>query len=456
MNDRVDSLVAEHFRQTRREVRKLFLKIWGGGFFIVILGFALACFFVQPAPPRKIVIATGPEDGAYYQFASMYADVMQAQGITLEVRPSAGSIQNYDWLTQDNDVELAIVQGGAAKSGVLNTDSLESLASLYFEPVWVFYRAENSLEDLRSLTKLRIAIGRQNSGTAAIARLLLAENGIEESPSTVLMQQGGSKAMQELENGNLDVAIFVLSPSSPIIGQLIRNDDIKLLDFDRHDAYTRRHPFLTSVILERGVIDLEQDYPRTDVNLIAPVANLVATKSLHDALIPLLLRAATDAQDQQSSLLQPGRFPSTEFVEFPVNTSAQLYFENGPPFLQKYLPFWIASAIDRGKILLLPAITLLLPLLRIAPPIYRWRIRSRIYRWYEILRGIESDMRSEVDKSALQKHAETLSEMETELDDIRTVPLSYMEEFYNLRLHVEFVERRIHKAINSCTDSEQD
>ena len=162
-----------------------------------------------------------------------------------------------------------------------------------------------------------------------------------------------------------------------------------------------------------------------------------------------MFRAATETHRRDGSLLQRGRLPSTEFVEFPLNESARMYFDDGPPFLQKYLPFWIASAVDRGKILLLPALTLLLPLFRVAPPLYRWRIRSRIYRWYEILRGIESDLRSQADAGTLRKHATTVCTMEGELDDLSSVPLAYMQEFYNLRLHVEFVERRVKRVLNA-------
>ncbi len=172
----------------------------------------------------------------------------------------------------------------------------------------------------------------------------------------------------------------------------------------------------------------------------------MATPELHDALVPLLLRAAKQVHEQGDNLVRKGRFPSPEFVEAPLNESARRYFESGPPFLQKYLPFWIASAIDRGKILLLPALTLLLPLFRIAPPIYRWRIRSRIYKWYEVLRQIEGDLAKHASLNILRDHTLTLDKMEKELDELVSVPLAFMQEFYNLRLHLEFVERRLARA----------
>ncbi|MCP4777121.1 MAG: hypothetical protein GY880_23115, partial [Planctomycetaceae bacterium] len=219
--------------------------------------------------------------------------------------------------------------------------------------------------------------------------------------------------------------------------------DLRLLDFDRHEAYARRHPFLSAVTLEEGVVDLEKNYPKSKVHLIAPAANLVANKELHDALVPMLLRAADTVHKREPSLFQRDKLPSAQFIEFPLNESAERYFESGPPLLQKYLPFWVASFLDRGAILLLPALTLLLPLFKVAPPLYRWRIRSRIYRWYTLLRQMETDLKLDENTEKLQAHWKTLQIMETELDDLHNVPLAYMQEFYSLRLHIEFVERRL-------------
>lgn len=453
MSLRHDSPLIKHFRETRGQFRGLLLKIWGGGFLVVIIGFALAWFFIQPAPPRTIVMATGSQHAAYYKFAQEYADHLASHGITLELRSTAGSLENYRLLQSDLEVDLAIVQGGTTPAELRDESDIESLASLYFEPVWLFYRSDDPYSDLQDLRDKRIAIGRESSGTESMALLLLSDNGIDASSGATFVNAGGLDAKRQLELSQVDAAFFVTSPKADVVRDLIVKEDIRLLSFDRHAAYARRHPFLTSVILEQGVIDLQRDFPRSDVLLVAPAANLVATRALHDALIPLLLRAATETHSRDGSLLQQGSLPSAEFVEFPLNESARMYFDDGSPFLQKYLPFWIASAVDRGKILLLPALALLLPLFRVAPPLYRWRIRSRIYRWYEILRGIESDLRSQADVETLSKHANTVSTMEGELDDLSSVPLSYMQEFYNLRLHVEFVERRLKRVLGEIQSS---
>jgi TRAP transporter TAXI family solute receptor len=452
MPSRYERLLSERLRETRSQLRGLWLKLWGGGFLVVVAGFAIAWFLMEPAPPRTVVIVSGAEDGAYYHFAELYAEHLAQQGIRLEVRSTAGSIQNYELLHSDPTVDLAIVQGGTAPEEALSAGDIESIASLYLEPFWVFYRSEQVLSDLRDLQNRRIAIGADGSGTQAMARLMLAENGVDPA-SDDFVAVGGAEASGRLQSGTVDAACFVMSPDAPIIRTLLESDGIHLLSFQRHAAYARRHPFLNDVTLYRGVIDFERDVPAEDVFLVAPAANLVADRELHDALVPLLLRAATQTHEPGSSLVRAGRFPSTEFIEFPLNESARRYFESGPPLLQKYLPFWVASAIDRGKVLLLPAFTLLLPLLKIAPPVYRWRIRSRIYRWYELLRRIERDLREGVDKDTLDRHVKTLSEMQRELDELASVPLAYMEEFYNLRLHVEFVERRVRKAMDASVDS---
>lgn len=442
MSPTPESLFSEHLRETRRQLRALWLKVWGGGFLIVMVGFCLAWFFIQPAPPREIHMAVGSPEGAYFHFANAYADELAKQGINLHLHTSNGSLDDYELLQKQNEIDLAIVQGGTAAANKLSDPEIESLASLYLEPVWVFYRSPTPYLDVRSLEGKKIAIGRYGSGTAALTHLVLQENGIT-SASAEFLSIGGRESIRQLEQGTIDAAFFVTSPSAETIRTLSNIPELRLLNFDRHEAYAQRHQFLSAVILEEGVVNLEHNYPNSKVHLIAPAANLVANRQLHDSLIPMLLRAADTVHKREPTLFKRGKFPSAEFIEFPLNESAERYFASGPPLLQKYLPFWVASFFDRGAILLLPALTLLLPLFKVAPPLYRWRIRSRIYRWYKLLREMETDLKSDENVKTLHAHWKTLQVMETELDDLQNVPLAYMQEFYSLRLHIEFVERRL-------------
>lgn len=437
--------VLEEFREARVE----FYRTWGPGLALTLVGFLIAWFFVKPAPPDTVVIAAGPRDGAYYNFATKYAEVFAENGVTLDVRETAGSVENYRLLKEDSDVQLAIVQGGTAPPDATE-DSYEAIASLYLEPVWIFTKGEAPETDLRSLAGKRIAVGRDGSGTSSIALKLLAANGLlptDDNPQDKHVSRfeavpiSGAAAARALRDGDVDAAFFVLSPQSALIHDLLREKTMWLVRLKRHRAYQQLFPFLSSVTLAEGVIDLSQNLPREPIPQIAPAANLICTAELHDAFIPLLLKASHRVHGAGDIYGEASRFPSLEFAEFPPNPVAQEYYESGPSLLQRHVPFWIASLIDRTKIMLLPLLTLAFPLFKIAPPVYRWRIRSRIYRWYKLLREIDQHADGATAEQRT-RNLDTLSEMQRELEEI-SVPLSYMEEFYNLRLHIDLVRRRL-------------
>jgi TRAP transporter TAXI family solute receptor len=440
--ERTTSLL-ERYWDTQRNLKRWWLRLWGSGLLLVLVVFAVAWYFVEPAPSKRIVIAVGAKDGAYWQFAQRYAEFFKQYDIELELRKTGGSLENYQLLVAENDIHVAIVQGGSVPEQIRESNQLESIASLYLEPVWVFYRGDTLITELRQLKGKTIAVGRKNSGTQALSRLLLKENGVEPTQKGRFIDIGGEDAKAQLQAGKIDAAFFVTSPQSRIIHDLILTDDVKLLSFERHEAYPQRFPFLSDVVLQRGVVDLSKNLPEENVHLVSPAANLVASHELHDSLIPLFIKAATLTHERGERLTRSEKFPSTEFVEFPLNESARLYFESGPPFLQKYLPFWLASFVDRAKVLLWPLVTLMFPLFKIAPPLYRWRIRSRIYKWYEVLRAIEADLKPGTSHVALLHHIDAVADIERELDDLNSVPLAHMEEFYNLRLHVELVRSRV-------------
>lgn len=434
-NSNTSPSLLDELRHTRREV----LKTGGPLFVVALLGFLVAIYFVEPPPPTELVIATGSPDGGYYDAARKYARMLKEHGITLEVRETAGSVENYELLLNDNDIDLAIVQGGTSPEAVVG-GRLESLATLYLEPIWVFLPKDVHIQRLAELQGKRIAVGAAGSGTQALTHLLLHANGVRDGEEgTSFVMAPGQRATEMLETNDVDAAFFVLSAESPLIRDLLRNEQIELLSFDRSRAYAQRYPFLEDVVLSQGVVDLEGDLPDRDVQLVAPAANLIATSELHDALIPLLLEAATETHQMGGLVTEPGAHPSLDAVEFPPSAIARHYLKHGPSFFQKYLGFWVASLIDRTKIMLVPLIVLLIPLVKLAPPVYRWRIRSRIYRWYGLLREIDQGIG---DERELDELGEKLGRIERELGEV-VVPLSYMEEFYHLHLHINLVKQHL-------------
>lgn len=420
-----------------RESRRDLVKTCGPAVLVALAGFLIAFYFVEPPPSRELVIAAGSADGNYYAAAQQYAQLFEDNGVKLKIRETAGSIENYELLAKDESIQLAIVQGGTAPQAP-GIERLEALATLYLEPLWVFHHGGLSIVQLSDLQGKRIAVGQAGSGTQVLSEMLLNANGVQDGRGeTTFVRENASRTIGMLERGDVDVAFFVLSAESLIVRDLLRNEQLGLLSLDRSEAYAHRYPFLKSVVLSRGVIDLQRDLPRSDVHLIAPVANLVATPELHDAFIPLLLEAAVKAHEAGGLVTDSGKQPSLDGSEFTPNAVARHYIKYGPSFFQEHLGFWIASLIDRTKIMLVPLLILLIPLAKLAPPVYRWRIRSRIYRWYALLRGID-----QAGDDELQEIGKKLSRIERELDEV-TVPLSYMEEFYHLRLHIDLVKRRL-------------
>jgi uncharacterized protein len=418
-----------------------YAKVWGLLALIVVLGFLLAYHFVEPPPPKAVRIATGGQDGAYYAFAQKYARLLARDGITLEVVPTAGSIENLD-LLKTGAVSLALVQGGSAADA--DADQLESLGGLFLEPVWVFYRKQTRIKRLSDLKGKRVAVGAAGSGTHLLALRLLSADGITESNAT-LLRENLAQAAPSLLEGKIDDAFYVASPEAPLVRKLLQDPAIELLSFERAPAYTHVFPFLTSVTLTEGVLNLERNIPSRDTKLVAVAASLVARKDLNDSLIPALLKAVTEVHQEGGVLEQRGRFPSIDFVDIPLNDDARRYITNGPSLLHRWFPYRTAVLLDRLKILVLPFLVLI-PLFRVAPPLYNWRIRSRIYRWYAAVREIDA-LVQEANAGDAEAAMKRLKEIEKEVASV-SVPLSYTGELYQLRLHIGFIKEDAAKLAN--------
>ena len=419
------------------------LKTFGPAILVTLIGFLVAWQFVNPAPPRQIRIATGSEQGAYYLFAQRYRERLAQEGIGLEILTTAGSLENLRLLADDSaGVDLAFVQGGTANSA--GDDRFAGLASLYYEPLWVFYRGTRPVNRLPALIGKRLAIGDQGSGTHAVARSLLEDNAIDiRAPGILAM--GNREAEQALLAGEIDAAFFVASPSAPLVRRLLHSEDIRLMSFSRATAYTRLHTYLSAITLPEGVIDLQANIPPQDVTLLAPTANLVARSDFHPALVSLLLQAATEVHGTGSLFDAPGSFPDSRHLDFPLDADARRYFRHGPPFLQRYLPFWTANLIDRLKIMLIPLLTLMVPLFKIMPPAYRWQVRKKIYRWYVELRTLDIEQPGQQATAQLQELLQRLDAIEADVRNV-SVPLSYADELYNLRQHIDLVRAKLLNA----------
>lgn len=414
---------------------------------LTALGFVVAYQFVRPAPPSRLSIATGGESGAYYAFAGRYREILARNAATLAVRTSAGSHENLARLAA-GEADVAFVQGGVLPAGadpvsgsVGEESGLRSLGSVYFEPVWVFYRGEMPLDRLHQLAGRRIAIGAEGSGLRGLALQLLEANEIDATRAT-LMPLGGLNAAEELQQGRIDAAFVIAAPEAPVVQVLLRSPGVRLMSFSQADAYTRRFPFLSRIVLPQGAVDLVRDFPPEDTVLLAPTANVIVRSDLHPALASLLLQAMGEVHGGSGFFQRIGDFPAYRDQGFPLAEDARRHYQSGPPFLQRYLPFWLAVLAERLFVLLLPVFALLLPLLRVAPALYSWRVRSRIFRCYGDLKFLENDLRRQYEPA---RHADYLARLDRIEEDANTrhVPLAFTDLQYTLREHINLVRRNL-------------
>lgn len=417
---------------------------------VIALGFLLASRFVSPAPPHTISFASGQPGGAYSLFAEQYREELAKNEIHLEILHTQGSVENLELLTR-GAADLAMVQSGVAN--LSQKKQLLSLGSVFLEPLWVFLPRDSPVQLLSELAGLRLEIGPDGSGTRALAKQILALNNIEKRDAIWLSSESAEAAVA-ITRGQADALFLVGSVDSPGIRTLVERSDVRLLDIKRSEAYTRLDRSLSQVVLPEGAIDLEKNTPAQNMRLVSTAAELVVGLDFHPALVDLLLQAATRVHGDGDLFAEPGTFPSERWVDLPINSDAARYFKFGPPFLQRYMPFWAATQVDRLKVMLIPLIALLLPLIRIFPPTYRWRVRSRIYRWYRELRLAETMPAGPLRKAELEERLAEVDRIEAEVTKVET-PTSYAEELYSLRLHVDFVRRQIETALTKATDEAQ-
>ncbi|HTU01598.1 MAG TPA: TAXI family TRAP transporter solute-binding subunit [Candidatus Sulfotelmatobacter sp.] len=415
-----------------------YLKIYVPAALLIIAGFALAWRFVNPAPPRTIRMAGGPEQGAYIESARRYSEILARDGITLEVQVTSGSLQNLQLLRAgDGGVDVAFVQGGTVSG---DTSGLMSLASVFFEPLWVFVRGETPFDHLAHLKGRRLAVGVEGSGTRALALQLLAAAGLAND--VTLRPLGGDEAVQALLAGTVDAAFFVTARPLPQLEPLLHAKGIRLMSFAQADALAQRFRFLSKVVLPEGRLDLAANIPSKDVVLVAPAAALVARKGLHPAIIDQIIQAATEVNGRAQLFSEPGQFPSVRFLDIPVSPDAARYLKSGPTFLRRHLPFWAAAMVERFLVLLIPIVTLLFPLLRFGPPAYRWQVRRRITRRYRKLRQIDAlalESKSAADRA---RALEQLQALEEEVESLK-IPPAYADSLYLLWTHIRFIRRSI-------------
>ena len=415
---------------------------------IFLVLFAAVFWFMHSAPPKKIIITTGPvgsmfETNAYRYLASKtFTDKHVKE--KLEILRSKGSRENLDRLADPNfKVDIGFVQGGITNT---NTEAkLVSLGSIAYEPLWVFYRSGTPAVLLSEFKGKRIAIGPVGSGTHALSMDLLALNGVTLSNSTFL-EYDAEPAAAGLMNGGVDLAFMMGdSASSRITRQLLFSTNIQIFDFTQADGYVRRISYLSKLVLPKGSLDFGANIPAHDVNLIGPTVEIIARADFHPALTDLLLDAAKEVHGTAKLLQRKDEFPAKLERDFPISTEAARYYDSGKKrgFLYRYLPFGLAGLLTRVLVAFVPAMVILIPAIKIIPATFKFRMKLLMYRRYRAMLALEREVQES--PMSRERHDELQKQVNAIEEDVNAmkVPASYADQYYALRTYVVFVRQQL-------------
>ncbi|MDR7153087.1 ABC-type nitrate/sulfonate/bicarbonate transport system substrate-binding protein [Hydrogenophaga palleronii] len=439
----------KNIRYTLLSLRDLMASIGPFALLTVAL-LALTYWWLNPTPPKRVVLATGPEQSAYDEFGKRYAEALKRYDIEVELLRSEGSSDNLA-LLRSGRADLGFVQGGTADIGFDDEDAITSLGSLFVEPLWLFYR-EDAAQRLRQsdtvshLSELRgwhVNVGTAGSGVPRLFSTLLDVNRIPPG-ALQLSEMEQTPATVAFLEGQIDAVVFASAPESLMVQMLLQTPGVRLLDFAQSEAYSRRFGYLTPVVLPQGVVDLAANNPQQDVRLVASTTSLLASTETHPAILQLFAQTATQLHGGAGWFSRTREYPSLEHTEVPVSQEAVRAITNGPPFLQRYLPFWMANLIERMWLAMGLIIALALPLSRVVPPLYTFRIRSRVFRWYAELRDIEQRAEAQGDNEGdtVQSLLDQLDTLESKAEKI-VVPLSHTDELYALRNNIHLVRKKL-------------
>ena len=412
--------------------------------FLVLLVFVFTVLWILiPPPPKVIEMATGFPTGLYYQFGERLKKELSSDGVKLEVKSTGGTIDNLALLNDPKSgVHYAMIQGGVAD--VSQYPNLVSIAGMFYEPIWVWYREPafkndgGRLQVLGQLKGKRVAIGNEGSGTLALSTALLKISGISEQ-DIVAEKLKPDQAIAKLNNGDLDAVFIVAAAEAPVLEKFYKIPGIRLMNFDQADAYTRNLPYLSKVNVPRGLLSIQYDLPRQDIQVVAPTATLVTQNNVSPAMISLLLSASYDILKSYSRLQKPGEFPSSLGMDFPLHVDAEIYLKDGPSFLHRHLPFWTAVWVGRFVKIVIPLIVIFIPLFTYIPSAKNFLLRLKLAQVYAELRELEKNA---FNPELKEKNFKDLEGIEKRVNNIK-VSMMDAKELYDLKGHVGEVRARL-------------
>jgi TRAP-type uncharacterized transport system substrate-binding protein len=410
---------------------------WIGIAALAAIFLAAAVLVVATLPPRTVVMATGAEGGANHALGLRYREILAKSGVRLRLLPTAGGLENLARLRDPaSGVSAAFVQGGTTTK--VQSPDLESLGTLFYEPLWLFRRSEID-PNIQALRGKKVSIGPEGSAGRALALEVLKRI---KADSIELFDFTPQVAAEKLVAGEIDAAFMVTGWESPVVQRLITSPGVEIASVPRADAYVALYPFLSKLLLPAGVANLSENRPPADVVLLAPKASLAVRDDVHPAIQHLLLEAAMQIHSQPGIFQKAGQFPAAESIDLPLSSEAQRFYKNGRPYLQEYLPFWIATLLEKIIVVFLPLIAVVYPIFKLLPQFYDWFMQSRILRLYDEMKSIESEIESGSGGIGRDAINAKLDQLGLRANQLR-LPTTYASALYTLRSHMNLVRARL-------------
>ncbi|HEX9191030.1 MAG TPA: TAXI family TRAP transporter solute-binding subunit [Candidatus Deferrimicrobiaceae bacterium] len=406
----------------------------------LVLAIVWAVRILHPMPPRTVTMTTGPEGGDYQEFGKRYREILGRSGVELRLLPSSGGVENLRRLLDpQSGADIGFVPGGIAGGEAL--PDLLSLGTVSYEPFWFFYRGPSPGRNLEGLRGKRISIGPEGSATRFIAEELLARFGFGTGFAGFL-PHSPQVAAEELLAGRIEAALMLASWESPAVQRLLAADNVELASFARADAIVTLYPYLNKLVVPAGVADMGRNRPPADVVVLAPETGILVRRELHPAIQYLLLDAAEQIHSSPGVLRKAGQFPAAQPLYVPLSDPALHFYKSGRPFLQRYLPFWLAVLVAQSLVLLIPIAVALYPLVRVIPGVYGLGIRLRIFRLYGELKFLDLEAHRLPAAGDARDLYEQLDRLEDRASRLH-VPVIYTHLLFELRRDIDLVRRRL-------------
>jgi len=401
---------------------------------------SLVLSYSIPAPPSKVMMATGPKGSSFEYYGRQYRETFARSNIELELRETAGSAENLELLLDPKSgVEIALVIGGVSDGK--HAPGLLSLGSVYNNPFWLFYSFSEPIDELSQLTGKRIAVGPVGNGGRILAEKVLGKAGVNSENAT-LLPFTGSAAVEALNNGKADAVSIIGPPDATAVHSLLQNPNARIMNFPEAEAFTIIFPELVRLVLPQGVIDIKRHIPPHDVPLIGVTGKVLVRSDLHPEIAPLILQAMVETHGARGIFQRSGEFPNGTDTEYPVAPAATDFYKNGPSYMQRHVPLWLSVHVQRALAVLVTAIAIGFPLFRLLPLAYNWVTRRRLFYWYAKLQALEASFDADpMEMHSADKRAE-IERIEDAVSHIR-IPLTFSDQVYNLRSHIDIVRRKI-------------